>query len=291
MPRLRAVTDQGAAWGASAGGIPGWILDSPHYAGLAAGVKHTLAVMAGRGEPGPAGIVCFGGAQTVAAVGCARSTWWQHVRLLAALGFLVPLGGAGTFGSSNLPAQWGIPAHPGAMDDRRQARRMRVGGQDIPPGGQAEFPGLAPPSDFRTTPVRFPGARTSPDGHDHEYGASTKQHKHHDHEAPGRPDVDAGRRAAGSTGRRWWRVEPADLGDVGSLHERFAEAVVAGIVTGSEADWLRFVSAAQHALRVGQANPAGLFACMVRRGQWLWISQADEDAAVAAIRKFEAEWE
>ena len=47
MPRLRAVTDQGAAWGASAGGIPGWILDSPHYAGLAAGVKHTLAVMAG----------------------------------------------------------------------------------------------------------------------------------------------------------------------------------------------------------------------------------------------------
>ena len=45
-------------------------------------------------------------------------------------------------------------------------------------------------------------------------------------------------------------------------------------------------------LLLGRSDRAmHVFACMVRRGQWLWISQADEDAAVAAIRKFEAEWE
>jgi hypothetical protein len=58
------------------------------------------------------------------------------------------------------------------------------------------------------------------------------------------------------------RVE--DLKDSERLMELLAQAVTRGMVTVSEADRLRFVASAEHALAIGQGNPAGLFVHWVR---------------------------
>jgi hypothetical protein len=50
-------------------------------------------------------------------------------------------------------------------------------------------------------------------------------------------------------------------------------------VGSSEADRLKFVALAEHARSVGQSNPAGLFAALLRRGAWAYITQSEEDAA------------
>jgi hypothetical protein len=42
---------------------------------------------------------------------------------------------------------------------------------------------------------------------------------------------------------------------------------------------LKFFSAAAHAVRVGRTNPAGLFATIVRKGLWSFVTSADEDIA------------
>src|SRR5206468_786845 len=52
----------------------------------------------------------------------------------------------------------------------------------------------------------------------------------------------------------------------------------------SEADRLRFVAATEHAGAVGQQNPCGLFASIIRRKAWNLLSQADEDRASRRLR-------
>jgi hypothetical protein len=64
------------------------------------------------------------------------------------------------------------------------------------------------------------------------------------------------------------------------------QAVAKGFITTSEADRLRFVGAAEHALTIGKENPAGLFAWLVRNGCWRYITQDDEDRANARIKAF-----
>lgn len=80
------------------------------------------------------------------------------------------------------------------------------------------------------------------------------------------------------------RVE--DLKDTGRLLELLGQAVARGLVTGSEGDRLRAVSAAEHALAIGEVNPGGLFAYLIRNGLWQYITQEDEDRANARIKAF-----
>ncbi len=80
------------------------------------------------------------------------------------------------------------------------------------------------------------------------------------------------------------RVE--DLKDTGRLLELHGQAVARGLVTASEVDRLRLVSAAEHALAIGKANPAGLFCHLIRGGLWRYITQEDEDRANARIKAF-----
>jgi hypothetical protein len=78
------------------------------------------------------------------------------------------------------------------------------------------------------------------------------------------------------------RVE--DLERTDRLLELYGQAVTRGIVTASEADRLRFVGAAEHAMAIGEANPAGLFAFLVRGRCWRYLTQADEDRATARLK-------
>jgi hypothetical protein len=80
------------------------------------------------------------------------------------------------------------------------------------------------------------------------------------------------------------RVE--DLKDTGRLMELLGQAVGRGLVSGSEADRLRFVGAAEHALGIGKENPAGLFMYLVRGKLWRYLTQDDEDRANSRIKAF-----
>jgi hypothetical protein len=54
-------------------------------------------------------------------------------------------------------------------------------------------------------------------------------------------------------------VRPEDLANTKRLLELHGQAVARGIISSSEADLLRFTSAAEHALAIGRGNPPGLF--------------------------------
>lgn len=75
-----------------------------------------------------------------------------------------------------------------------------------------------------------------------------------------------------------------ELASVPGLVTLCRRAVRAGLVPRSEAGVLNLVAAAGHARRVASRNPAGLFAAVVRRGLWSYISGEDEDRARAAAR-------
>jgi hypothetical protein len=74
-----------------------------------------------------------------------------------------------------------------------------------------------------------------------------------------------------------------DLKSTARLLDLYRQAVARGLVTTSEADRLRFVGAAEHALAIAQ-NPAALFVWLVLRGCWRYITGADEDSARRRLR-------
>jgi hypothetical protein len=77
-----------------------------------------------------------------------------------------------------------------------------------------------------------------------------------------------------------------DLKDTGRLMDLLGQAVTRGLVSPSEADRLRFVASAEHALAIGQGNPAGLFVYLVRGKLWRYLTQDDEDGANLRIKAF-----
>jgi hypothetical protein len=77
------------------------------------------------------------------------------------------------------------------------------------------------------------------------------------------------------------RIE--DMKDTGRLLDLHGQAVAKGLVTASEADRLRFVGGAEHALAIA-TNPAALFAWLVLNRCWRYITGADEDSARRRLR-------
>ena len=78
------------------------------------------------------------------------------------------------------------------------------------------------------------------------------------------------------------RVE--DLKDTVRLLVLLAQAIAREMVGSSEADRLRFVAAAEHALAVGKGNPPGLFLYLVRGRLWRYLTQEDEDRASRRLK-------
>jgi hypothetical protein len=79
------------------------------------------------------------------------------------------------------------------------------------------------------------------------------------------------------------RVE--DLRDTGRLLQLHDQARARDLVGSGEADRLRFVGAAEHAMAVGKGNPPGLFMYLVRGRLWRYLTQEDEDRANARIKR------
>jgi len=80
-------------------------------------------------------------------------------------------------------------------------------------------------------------------------------------------------------------VRDEDLKDTGRLLRLFDQAVARGVIEPSESDRFRFVAAAEHALAVGKGNPPGLFMSLVRGRLWRYLTQGDEDATGARLRR------
>ncbi len=78
------------------------------------------------------------------------------------------------------------------------------------------------------------------------------------------------------------RVE--DLKDTGRLLVLLVQAIARDLVGTSEADRLRFVAAAEHALAAGKRNPPGLFMHLVRGRLWRYLTQEDEDRASRRLK-------
>jgi hypothetical protein len=76
-----------------------------------------------------------------------------------------------------------------------------------------------------------------------------------------------------------------DLKDTARLLLLFEEAQVQGIIGGSESERLTFVATAERARVRGVENPEGLFAELVRRRLWHFVTQDDEDRAHARLRE------
>ena len=79
-----------------------------------------------------------------------------------------------------------------------------------------------------------------------------------------------------------------DVRDTGALVELYTLCMARNVVSSCDADRLWFFGAAEHALRCGRRNPAGLFATMLRdRGRFeAYVTVSDETAALARLQQF-----
>jgi hypothetical protein len=80
-------------------------------------------------------------------------------------------------------------------------------------------------------------------------------------------------------------IIPQDLSQTDRLLALFEEAQQQGIIGGSDSERLTFVATAERARLVGTTNPCGLFAQLVRRGLWHFLTQDDEEAARKRLKE------
>jgi hypothetical protein len=81
-------------------------------------------------------------------------------------------------------------------------------------------------------------------------------------------------------------IVPEDLQETARLLILFAQAQTHGLIGTSDSDRLTFLGLAEHARVVGSANPCGLFAELVRRQCWHFVTDSDEDAAYQRFKAY-----
>jgi hypothetical protein len=79
-------------------------------------------------------------------------------------------------------------------------------------------------------------------------------------------------------------IVPEDLHDTGRLLRLFDEANKGGFIGRSESERLTFVALAERARVVGSTNPPGLFAQLLRRRLFHFVTQDDEEHALKRLR-------
>jgi hypothetical protein len=97
------------------------------------------------------------------------------------------------------------------------------------------------------------------------------------------PGVDEGNKKTDSPTIR--HIVPEDLRDTERLLILFEEAQQKGFIGGSESERLTFISTAEHARFIGSTNPCGLFAQLIRRRLWHFVTAEDEDAAHRRLKE------
>ena len=90
---------------------------------------------------------------------------------------------------------------------------------------------------------------------------------------------------AGESKPRIYDVKPEDLGSFSRVEELFFQAAKRGLIEPTEAGAVNFLAAAVRAKTVSGDAPR-VFMGIVRGKLWKNITQADEDRALAALRRF-----
>jgi len=81
-------------------------------------------------------------------------------------------------------------------------------------------------------------------------------------------------------------IVPEDLIDTPRLLTLFEQAYTQGLIGKSDSERLTFLGLAEHAKVVGSSNPCGLFAELVRRQLWHFVTDGDEDVAQAQLKAY-----
>jgi len=126
----------------------------------------------------------------------------------------------------------------------------------------------APQADIPTLPQPFPLAAPAPSGPasgvDTQKREKTKKAKNHT------PTLS--------------HIVLEDLTDTTRLLALFEQAHTQGLLGKSDSERLTFLSLAEHAKVVGSHNPSGLFAALIRRQCWHFVTESDEDAAYKRLK-------
>lgn len=77
-----------------------------------------------------------------------------------------------------------------------------------------------------------------------------------------------------------------DLQDTGRLLALFEQAYTLGLIGKSDSERLTFLATAEHARVIGSTNPCGLFAALVRRRHWHYVTDSDEHAAYRRLKHY-----
>ena len=80
-----------------------------------------------------------------------------------------------------------------------------------------------------------------------------------------------------------WNIREEDLRDTQRLLVMYHQAVERKLVTSSEAGWLNFLALAERARAHGR-DASRLFFWLLKNQRWDFITQSDEDAALARLR-------
>lgn len=83
-------------------------------------------------------------------------------------------------------------------------------------------------------------------------------------------------------------VRPEDLKSFGRVEELYRQAVKVNLIEATEANAINFIGAAARATRV-EGDAPRIFMGIIRGKLWKNISDADEDRALAALRRYRAE--
>ena len=81
-------------------------------------------------------------------------------------------------------------------------------------------------------------------------------------------------------------IIPDDLRETARLLTLCTQAQEHGLLGTSESARLTFVALAEHACGLGATNPCGLFAALIRRQCWHYVTDRDEDAASARLKQY-----
>jgi hypothetical protein len=265
-----------------------------------------LQVIADKCDPPDAADACgnlrnaYGGQHLARAAGISRRSFWRHIEALQADGFLVQLSRGGYCNGRPYASLWGIPGARGALDAERVCRvvvrlvadghgkRHRVtfaDGEQLPLRGCEQLP------DKSQTGGGTSASLTHPQCHG---GTPPSPHS----ETPRREKV-FGNSYVEEGGvprrRRGIAIVDRDFRDTAALLRLLDRAVQAGLVEASEADRLRFVSLAEHAIARVAAQGGrvpNLFAYLLYRPLcWSWITAAEEDRARLRLSRHDHEWE
>src|SRR5262245_49944899 len=153
--------------------------------------------------------------------------------------------------------------------------------------GHLASPGSPPPPDFSTTELPLLCIHQQP-------------FQEFKHQQPARAcpsptptsSVTTGRRSQGKASIRTpttptptlRHIVLNDLQDTVRLLILFEQAHTQGLIGNSDSERLTFLAMAEHAHVRGSSNPCGLFAELIRRQRWDYITDIDEDAAYRRLK-------